>query len=468
MNKLPDSGTTPTGVEAGADGLLIPALSPSGTLRLIPTADAVALPPGRAAAIHSAFARGTGAGLLHLGLAKVETKLPPVFEFWRDFACEFVTAFCHQPELEAAREQAGIPLPAGQCAALVAAAPPMLGAEYLTAETLVALWREMHVVLRERLAKFTGTVAEFLHAENPLWNLVGRVCFHLAENKADQSAPFAFVATYTTGLSAAAKVRHRPLGRALEEYAGAKNKKQLLALLEPVSRAAARSALVRELVDSGDIYHPLAWPPAVAHRFLKELPVIEAAGITVRVPDWWSARRTARPLVQVTIGEKKNSILGLSGLLDFSVRLCLDGEQLSAAEIQEMLAGADGLRLLKGRWVEVDRQQLTELLAHWLSVEKNAGRDGVSFIEGLRLLAGAPSETAAALPEAAREWQGITAGAWLGELLNAMRSPEALAAAHPGAALKAKLRPYQEVGVRWLRFAAETQLGVCLADDMGL
>src|SRR5262249_48299908 len=30
------------------------------------------------------------------------------------------------------------------------------------------------------------------------------------------------------------------------------------------------------------------------------------------------------------------------------------------------------------------------------------------------------------------------------------------------------LRPYQAVGVRWLRFATQLGLGVCLADDMGL
>ena len=34
--------------------------------------------------------------------------------------------------------------------------------------------------------------------------------------------------------------------------------------------------------------------------------------------------------------------------------------------------------------------------------------------------------------------------------------------------LKATLRPYQDVGVRWLGFLAELGLGACLADDMGL
>ena len=39
------------------------------------------------------------------------------------------------------------------------------------------------------------------------WNVVGRVCFHLAENKADEERPFAFLATYTTRLSSRTAMR---------------------------------------------------------------------------------------------------------------------------------------------------------------------------------------------------------------------------------------------------------------------
>ena len=67
---------------------------------------------------------------------------------------------------------------------------------------------------------------------------MGRVCFHLAENKNNAEMPFAFLATYTTHLSANAKVQHLPLGRALQEYAGEKNKSAFLALLITVQKAA--------------------------------------------------------------------------------------------------------------------------------------------------------------------------------------------------------------------------------------
>src|ERR1039457_6116586 len=49
-------------------------------------------------------------------------------------------------------------------------------------------------------------------------------------NRKDTDAPFAFLATYTTRLSAQAKAQHLPLGQALREYAGAANKERLLSL----------------------------------------------------------------------------------------------------------------------------------------------------------------------------------------------------------------------------------------------
>ena len=115
--------------------------------------------------------------------------------------------------------------------ALAAAAPPMIGAEYLTASVLEALWIETTTAFRSELDESKASVEAFLQRRNAAWHLVGRVHFNLAENRRDDEAPFAFLATYTTRLSAEAKAQHLPLGRALSEYAGAANKPQLLSLL---------------------------------------------------------------------------------------------------------------------------------------------------------------------------------------------------------------------------------------------
>ena len=86
------------------------------------------------------------------------------------------------------------------------------------------LWTETAIGVSIELAESKRVVQEFLKRRNPAWNLVGRVHFNLAENRKDDEAPFAFLATYTTRLSAEAKAQHLPLGQALREYAGAANK----------------------------------------------------------------------------------------------------------------------------------------------------------------------------------------------------------------------------------------------------
>ncbi|MHB8879615.1 MAG: DEAD/DEAH box helicase, partial [Myxococcaceae bacterium] len=416
----------------------------------------------------SAFESGPAGGLLHLGACEVATPLPGAFAFWRDFSRAFVTAVCGTADLEERRDSAEVPAPREQLALLAASAPPMQGGEYLSVGVLESLWSELLEAFRAEVRGFRGTVQELLASKNSAWNVVGRVHFHLAENKRSPERPFAFLASYTTGLSAQGKPQHRPLGEAVRESSSARDKNRLLALLLPVQRAAEKSGFLKELVASGDLFQPLAWTPREAYRFLKELPSLEESGVVVRVPDWWKARRPPRPQVSVSLGTAQPSNLGLSAMLDFEVRLTLDGEELSEAELRSLRSGTDGLALLKGRWVEVDRQKLDEVLAHWRDVQRKAG-DGVSFIEGMRLLAGAelgPSGLADA-EGLVREWSGIEAGPWLSETLKELRGgagPDE----GPGGALRAELRPYQREGVRWLSFLSRLQLGACLADDMGL
>ena len=102
-------------------------------------------------------------------------------------------------------------------------------------------------------------------------------------------------------------------------------------------------------------------------------------------------------------------------------------------------------------------------------MEKEAA-DGLSFVEGMRLLAGAPRDLndAAQPRDAERDWSFVHAGDWLSGMLEGLRSPENLQHATPGADFKAILRGYQETGVNWLWFLANLGLGACLADDMGL
>ena len=120
------------------------------------------------------------------------------------------------------------------------------------------------------------------------------------------------------------------------------------------------------------------------------------------------------------------------------------------------MAGTDGRRRRPGvaprQWVEVDRQKLQEALDHWKQVEEQA-QEGISFLEGMRLLAGVPADLREEAGEAEdRQWSFVHAGQWLGDLLAKMRSPENLQSPGSAETLQATLRPYQETGVNWLWF----------------
>lgn len=388
------------------------------------------------------------------------------FAYWRDFGGRYLTQLCHTPEVTGAAIEELPPPASAELATMLLSVPPLQGAEYLTEGVLSDIWRDLDAWVRREVSEYRDGLAGFLKDRAALWHQVGRVCFHLAENRRDPDYPFAFLATYAPRLTTGARVQYQPLSKALREYAGAKDKKALVKLLSPVQLASEKSELAKELVESGDLYQPLAWTPREAHRFLKEVPIFEESGVLVRVPDWWKKR--PRPQVGVTIGDKKQQKLDANSMLDFQVKLALGEEELTEAEWRELMAAEEGLVLIRGQWVEVDHDKLAEALDHWKHVEQHA-HDGLSFVEGMRLLAGAPVDLSDdAGDDEQREWSFVHAGKWLGQLLRDLRSPDSLEEVKPGAALKATLRKYQETGVAWLRFLSRLGLGACLADDMGL
>ncbi len=449
------------------------AILPSGALLLdtAPGDDDASdgLAPAARARVARALARGPGHALLDLGATELDALLAPPLAFLRDVGRAFVTRLCAVPDLEERRERVAVDCPPDERARLAAAVPPMDGAEYVDADWVATRWAETSRAFADEIRAHRGPVAAWLHARHPSWHVVGKVCLHLAENRGDEAHPFAFLATYAVRAGAGGKVQHRPLARALEESSARGDRRALLHLLVPLQRAAEQLPWLAALVDSGAVYEAMAWTPAEAHQFLQSIPAFEAAGLVVRVPDWWRARRPPRPEVAVRVGDKKPSALGMDALLDFSVAVALGDATLTAAEVRQLMASSSGLVRLRGQWVELDRERLGEVLAHWERVRREAEHGGLSFLEGMRLLAGAMQTGGGAAEVAAADgWSRVEAGAWLARTLEALRGPAGLAAADPGADLRGTLRPYQKTGVSWLAFATSLRLGVCLADDMGL
>jgi hypothetical protein len=438
-------------------------LTPSGQLLLTADADAFALQADFQQGLADAFTRGFGHGLLFLGATQVGTVLPPIFSWWRDFSARYVTALC----ATAGEGDGVISAPDDErLEGLIWDAPLMQGGEYLTPKVLCALWGQIECALRVELNTFKGALSDFLKSRHPAWNLVGRVYFNLAENRKDPDAPFAFLATYTSRLSAHGKAQHLPLSKALTEFSDGKSQAQLLTLLKPVQGAAKQCAWLQAMVLTGEIYHPMRWSPANAFQLLSDVPQLEAAGIVVRAPLSWGGSRPARPMVKASVGAQQPSLLGAAALLDFSMEVTLEGDVLSAAELKALLKGSDGLQLIRGRWVEVDRSKLKRMMARFEGIEQAANESGMPFSEAMRLIAGATLDGDSEPLDP--DWSQLVAGPWLAETLQGLRQPQGLAKVSAGVDLKATLRPYQEAGVHWLYLLTRLGLGACLADDMGL
>ncbi|MBN1672569.1 MAG: DEAD/DEAH box helicase [Kiritimatiellae bacterium] len=447
---------------SGTNESLELSVTPQGFVTALPYAGGERWAAGAAAR----FAEHEAAGLTALAAASLPHGAHGSVLFWRDVAAGFVRTLCHLPENTPLGPDT-IEMPAAaRLAEWVLNAPPMQGAEYLAPDTLAAVWRRLADWTAAQAAS-CGGLGAFLETYAPHWSRVGRVTLHLAEHKGDADYPFAFMATYAAGLSRGGRISRLPLGQALREYAGARRKPELLKLLSPLHAAAQRSTLIAELVETGDVFHPLVWTPAEAYAFLKEIPLYEACGLLAQLPNWW--RKRARPRVAVTLdSSKENAALGTDALLDFQVGLALGDQQLSAEETRALLAGTEGLVLLRGEWVEADAAKLREALDHWKRVEQEAAAGGLSFIEGMRLLAGASADLKDdGAGEAHADWSSVAAGARLREALAGLRTPSGLLGVPP-AGFQGTLRHYQLDGLNWLWFCAQLGLGACLADDMGL
>ncbi|MGI9334481.1 MAG: DEAD/DEAH box helicase, partial [Gammaproteobacteria bacterium] len=344
--------------------------------------------------------------------------------------------------------------------------PPLPGGEYLDAGVLAGVWRGLDNWVREAAGASGDGFDAWLERNAAAFYGIGRVAFHLAENRLDPELPFAFLATYAPRLGPGGRVLYKPLGNALEAFAGEKNRAALARLLRPVHAASGSCAWVKSLLDSGDVFHPLAWTQAQAYRFLTDLPALESSGLVVRVPDWW--RRRPRPRVSVTIGARSTGAFGADAMLDFKVGYALGDEALTRAEVAELLKSDEGLVRLKGRWVELDKARLDQALEHWRKVERDAASGGLSFAEGMRLLAGAPADLRdeGTAGETTRQWSEVIAGRWLTDQLERLRDPRTRGLDKVG--LRGRLRPYQAAGRDWLWLLCGLGLGACLADDMGL
>ena len=413
-------------------------------------------------AVYSAYlSGGRGDWLVLAGFSDKNIPLSAELDFFRQVAGDFADAVCRMPEIEDLREAISVPADPEVFDRHMENLPPMPGAEYVDRAFLHGLWQTLHEAFSRAIEAWPGSVEAYIRSLRPDAQLVGRVYFHLVENTRTDD-PFAFLATYATGLDAEGNSRHVPLRHALET--GKDSEDELYHMLSTVYRAAAKSELVRELIDTGDLFHPLFWSSQKAFAFLQEIPLYEAAGILCRIPNWWKAKSAAIRM-DLQIGDSSPSQLGLDALITCSPKLLIGDEALSPDEAGRLLEAAEGLSFIKNKWVAVDPIRLEETLAAYERAEAMAKKGGLTLKEAMQLQLQPEKVLGDDLEDAA---YSVSNGRWLQSVMERLKQPAHISRVAPTSRFKAELRPYQQEGVNWLYFHHKMGFGACLADDMGL
>jgi non-specific serine/threonine protein kinase len=189
-------------------------------------------------------------------------------------------------------------------------------------------------------------------------------------------------------------------------------------------------------------------PAAVADLLGEGVDALQSAGIAVHLPSSLLARA---PLVRRVV------VAGTSAGLDartlaLTGEVLVDGEPLTAAELDALARARGELVAVRGRWMRIDEQTRDATLAF----AKRVAEGNASTADVLDLAATADEVDAAA-----------TSG-WVARALAGEFRPTAPERVATPASFTATLRHYQQDGLAWLAWLESNSLGGILADDMGL
>lgn len=390
--------------------------------------------------------------------------ISPSLSFLLNAAAPLCERLIKNPDLETLREKTPARYEGGEAAALIEAAPYLGGSQHLDENWFEDFSLIFESVFRRLMSAYRGRAEGFFAVYNPRIHPAGRVFFHMVENK-KSSNPFAFMATYSKH-GEGGRTKHLPLKNAISEFGG--DKKKLIELISAVTRAAEKSRLIGRLLESGELFHPIAFSTQEAHDFLKEVPLYEQSGVLCRIPDWWKEARRP-PAVRIKVGENSPSRVGFNALLDFCPEISLGDVNITPAELRKLAHESDGLVLLKGKWIEADAERIKLALAAFERVARAAcGEEGITLFEALRLNMTADKFAGLSADGENSVSIEISNGEWLAATIKKLTRPETVENIDCGINFRGTLRPYQQKGLNWLNLMKTLGLGACLADDMGL
>ncbi|KMQ50743.1 Helicase, SNF2/RAD54 family [Chitinispirillum alkaliphilum] len=399
--------------------------------------------------------------LLILGLSPEHIPLSQSLSFWREFSYTWIHKLRTQPDIEDKRENVINVFDKSEGSGYLKRIPAMVGIDLIDLDFLGSVWDSLTRSFSKGIKSYKGSVEEYFASIHPDPQHIDRIHFHLVENVKDANKPFAFMATYSTRIDSTGRTTHLPLKHAFKEYHGHNDK--LLQLLSTVKKVSRKNSFIESIVSSGEIFQVIGLTSTEAMGFLEGVVDFESAGILCRIPKWWKGAKK-KASVSLSLGNKKPSKIGIDGMLDFKPEIILDGETISEAEVKRIIEAAEGLVLLKGKWVPVDTKSLERTLAVLREAKKLSKTESLTFSDAIRILMGSKVESkVGALSDSQ-----IACGEWLSTVFEKMKNPQMVRLSKPSSNLRADLRHYQQHGLNWLSFMQSLGFGQCLADDMGL
>ena len=150
----------------------------------------------------------------------------------------------------------------------------------------------------------------------------------------------------------------------------------------------------------------------------------------------------------------QTGLLTPDSVFAFQWQVALDGDPLTAEEMDTLAASAAPVVKLRGAWRVVDP-----------SITRKARKRLVRDVKPSEAIAAALSGVATLGEDQPAE---VVVGASLLKVREQLRTAATREPVEPPAALQATLRDYQRHGLTWLAELTGLGLGACLADDMGL
>ena len=150
------------------------------------------------------------------------------------------------------------------------------------------------------------------------------------------------------------------------------------------------------------------------------------------------------------INNTSSGKMSLDDILEFSYEIAIGNEKISIEEYQELLKNNNGLMKYKNKYVLIDQEESKKIF-------EQIAKSNLKSMSRMELIHASLSGQF--------EQYDFDYDAAFARVLNNFTKPVEVTVPKD---LKGELRPYQQVGLKWLWTNVSKGFGSCMADDMGL